>query len=177
MHPDRVAKWRTTDFWTLKRWRLSLKSRMKVNKKTGCWEWQLSTNPKGYGNVTFGNTGGLAHRLAWELYHGPVPDGLCVLHKCDNPGCVNPVHLWTGTYAENNADRDAKGRWKKGAGPGLGEGHHSSKLKENEARKILALARMGHLSQREIGRRFRISHSVVSEILNGKAWPTIQGEK
>jgi len=84
--------------------------------ETGCWEWTLSRLPYGYGRVAFlGNKNQYAHRVAWILTHGDIPDGLCVCHKCDNPPCINPDHLFIGTYADNAHDRDAKGRnrWEK----------------------------------------------------------------
>ena len=79
-----------------------------------CWEWQgtLSTKPngtRGYGKIQWRGVRG-AHRLAYTLTHGPIPDGLLVMHRCDNPPCVRPDHLMLGTVNENNADRDAKGR-------------------------------------------------------------------
>lgn len=80
----------------------------------GCWLWSAFLGTKGYGQVFFSRNGKGeswgAHRLSWELYRGPIPAGLCVLHRCDNPACVSPDHLWLGTRAENNRDRDRKGR-------------------------------------------------------------------
>ena len=86
-----------------------LSRRLKVTD-TGCIEWIGAVNRRGYGRIktpskTFG-----AHRLAWELANGPIPDGLCVCHTCDNPPCCNVGHLFLGTTAENVADKIAKGR-------------------------------------------------------------------
>ena len=82
----------------------------------GCWEWQAATFQKGYGRFSYnGKTLG-AHRVSWELHHGPVPDDLWVLHECDNPPCVNPAHLFLGDVRDNNADRAAKDRNKRNSG-------------------------------------------------------------
>lgn len=81
----------------------------KVDKTGDCWVWTAATNPKGYGQFYVEGMR-LAHRVSWILAHGPIPDDLCVLHRCDHPPCVNPAHLFLGTYADNNHDRDAKGR-------------------------------------------------------------------
>lgn len=77
----------------------------------GCWEWLACKNPGGYGIVRLSDGKNiLAHRLSWLSLVGPIPDGLCVLHHCDNPPCVRPDHLFLGTLAENNKDMTAKGR-------------------------------------------------------------------
>jgi len=79
--------------------------------ESGCWEWQGSLLKKGYGRFGFSSKEVvLAHRFAWELEHGAIPDGQCVLHRCDNPPCCNPAHLFLGTRADNNRDMWAKGR-------------------------------------------------------------------
>jgi hypothetical protein len=76
-----------------------------------CWPWLRSTNDKGYGRLMMGGKAGIAaHRAAWTVTNGPIPKGLNVLHRCDNPPCCNPAHLFVGTQADNNADRHAKGR-------------------------------------------------------------------
>lgn len=77
---------------------------------TDCILWQKCRNRKGYGQVRRNGKTYLAHRWAWEQVNGPIPDGLCVLHHCDNPPCVNQEHLFLGTATDNNADRDQKGR-------------------------------------------------------------------
>ena len=77
--------------------------------ENGCWEWQKSRNLKGYGYFqTLGQR--LAHRVSYIIHNGEFDKKLCVLHRCDNPPCVNPDHLFLGTVNDNNKDRHAKGR-------------------------------------------------------------------
>lgn len=77
-----------------------------------CWIWTSWRNSQGYGRTMIGSMTRkwLTHRIAWIITNGPLPDGMFVLHHCDNPPCVNPAHLWAGTIADNCHDRDRKGR-------------------------------------------------------------------
>lgn len=75
-----------------------------------CWLWTAGTTKAGYGQAASAGLNRYAHRVSWRLTHGPVPDGLWVLHKCDNPPCLNPAHLFLGTAKDNAMDREAKGR-------------------------------------------------------------------
>lgn len=82
----------------------------KVLVGDGCWEWAAGRSGSGYGGFAVHQRVEGAHRVAWELWNGPVPDGLQVCHRCDNPTCVRPDHLFLGTIQDNQRDKVAKGR-------------------------------------------------------------------
>jgi hypothetical protein len=85
-------------------------SKFTQRSPTECWPWTATIDRDGYGRMKVGGKSQRAHRLAYALRIGPVPDGLSVLHRCDNPCCVNPDHLWVGTSSDNMRDMATKGR-------------------------------------------------------------------
>lgn len=84
-----------------------------MGKRDECWVWLRTKNVSGYGMVYVQEfrSDVVAHRVSWMLFRGPIPEGMDVLHKCDNPACVNPNHLWIGTNSDNNTDAGRKGRF------------------------------------------------------------------
>lgn len=122
--------------------------------------WGGSFFNKGYGRVRgdFGVYIG-AHRMVYEECFGPIAEGLCVLHRCDNPPCVNPEHLFLGTKADNNADRSAKGRTFRAHG----ENHPSSKIKDADIKDMREMRAAGMLL-REIGQKFGITPQRVHQL-------------
>lgn len=87
---------------------------------SGCWLWTASLGSTGYGQISIDGRHRKAHRVSWELHNGEIPDGMCVLHRCDVPSCVNPEHLWLGDQPANLKDMWAKGR---GVAPFAGMTH------------------------------------------------------
>jgi len=135
----------------------------------GCWEWTGGRNGCGYGRFWIGAEGRhrTAHRFAWELYRGQIPDGLHVLHHCDNPGCVNPGHLFLGTQAENNRDMASKGRARNEPRPG--EKHPLAKLNNPTVLEIRRRVARGE-PQAGVAKAFGVSHQTVSAIKLRKTW-------
>jgi hypothetical protein len=151
-------------------------AKWQLDPETGCWLWTAATNLGGYGLLRITEEGQrrmeVASRTSWQLFVGPIPDDLCVLHHCDTPPCVNPEHLFLGTRADNAADRDAKGRHRHGTR--RGEEHSNARITEMIAREILALRGVG-LSQPAVGARYGVSRQLVSAIWRGEAWAHLGG--
>ena len=132
----------------------------------GCWLWNASLSSSGYGQLAAPRRGARprgAHIISWELHHGPVPDGLCVLHKCDVRRCVNPDHLFTGTRGDNGRDMAEKKR------SPYGTSRWNAKLTDAEIPRIRALSRHG-VPQRQIGEIFGVAQYTISAIVTGKTW-------
>jgi HNH endonuclease len=131
-----------------------------------CWPWAGRCDR--YGIFTVGKRAVLAHRYAWTLATaGPVPDGLCVLHECDNPPCCNPAHLFLGTQLQNIEDRQRKGRQARG------ERINATKLTPEQVREIRERYAAGE-RQIPLAKEYGINHGTVSRIVNREFWEHVQ---
>jgi len=140
---------------------------MNVNKATeGCWVWRGGKTGAGYGALQENKKFILAHRLSYEIHNGAIPEGMVVCHKCDNPSCVNPDHLFIGTQAENMLDKKNKGRAK---GAHKGGEHALAKLDSAKVCEIRNLMASG-VKHREITKKYKISMSTLTDIKSGKTW-------
>lgn len=145
-----------------------LDQRYEVNPETGCWEFVGYRNDDGYGMVRYRGQLVYAHRLAGHLWKGFALDSpLFVLHSCDNPPCINPEHLREGTRADNARDMVERGRQ---FIPAIaGEQHWNSRLSVEDVEHIYDLVASG-ASQSSVARAYGVVPSVISRIVNGKAW-------
>lgn len=142
--------WRNVSFWSI--------------KNPGCFEWKARRNSDGYGKITLGRYF-LAHRAAWWIHYGAVPEGLNVLHKCDNPACVNPDHLFLGTQNDNIQDMIRKGRKVYGVCP-RGEAHGRAKLTAAQVAEIRKDPRLSSVVSEEYG----VSPSQIYRVRSGANW-------
>lgn len=151
--------------------------------KNGCFVWNACLGSSGYGSVRLNGKLCSVHRIAWELEFGPIPEGFCVLHKCDNRQCVNPNHLFLGTHGDNARDRMSKNRNSEHLRKGLrngaytcpekrcrGEQNGASKLRKNQVQEIRKLYAQGTNSQRALAKTFGVAQSIIGAIVRREIW-------
>ena len=137
----------------------------KVDKTETCWNWTGRLDIGGYGRFSRGSGHWTkAHRTAYELYKGPIPEGLVVRHMCNNRKCVNPDHLEVGTHKDNTADM-----FRTNPPDRTGDRSHARKISEADAREIRQWREFGY-TQQSIGDAFGLGQGHISTIIHGKHW-------
>lgn len=152
---------RTSDerFWNL----------VQKSSHENCWSWIGAKERRGHGRFKISTKiCEYAHRYSYMLHIGSIPDGKCVLHKCDNGSCVNPSHLFLGTRGENNTDRATKGR----NAPTYGECNPSAKLTAKQVKNIIERRANGD-SVSSIANDFNVSLTAIYGIISGKTWKNL----
>lgn len=148
---------------------------------TRCHSWAAFRNKFGYGILLVSKKPILAHRIAATIANGPIPIGFCACHKCDNPSCVNPDHLFLGTQADNNRDRDEKGRQVARCGDfhgsktkperiPRGENHHQGKMTNQKVIKMRQKYASGGITQMALSKEFGVAQSLVGRIVLNQIW-------
>jgi len=140
-----------------------------VKDKDDCWEWIGLKNKDGYGRFRLTDKMVLAHRWMWEMEDSDIPEGLMVLHKCNNRGCVNPNHLYLGTNQDNMNDMSIAGSKK-------GNRNAMSKLTEDDVREIRRLISEGYI-QGYIAGIFGVNHATISDINRRYRWGWLDENK
>lgn len=144
------------DFWML----------VDRRESDACWLWHGDINDSGYGKFRYKSKYVYAHRLAYEFTNGIIPDGLIICHKCDNPACINPNHLFLGTYFDNSQDMIAKGRQRKALGSDSGR----AKLTDAQVVEIRKRYAAGGIRQRELASEYDVAKDTIWYLINRKTW-------
>lgn len=148
----------------------SFLSKFEAGDPNQCWPWNAAKDKDGYGQIVFGYQGKhlqfKAHRLSYIHFIGPIPGGMLVCHHCDNPGCVNPGHLFAGTPQQNMQDMIRRNRRIHLRGESIA----NSKLSSDQVQEIRCRYAAGGVLQRELGSEYGITQGQVSRLLSGLSW-------
>lgn len=136
----------------------------KVKITDGCWIWQGSLTVHGYGRLQYMNKSLRAHRVAYELFVGPIEEGTQICHHCDNGACVRPAHLFQGTIADNLHDMVEKGRSL------TGEKNVKAKVTAEDVSEIRRLYAQGNMTQQQLAVLFDLKQITISNIVLHKTW-------
>ena len=139
-------------------------SKVDVRDVDDCWEWLGGKTRGGYGEFFFEGSVRRAHRVAWMLEKGEIPEGSLILHSCDNPACVNPAHLSIGSHVDNAADMVARGR------ACVGEKQGSSRLTEKSVGEIRRRYAAGGVTIRELAAEHGVAEMTVSDVIHRRTW-------
>lgn len=147
--------------------------KVNIGKPDECWLWKGCTCGSGhkYGSAYFERKLTKAHRIAWEITHGPIPKGLLACHHCDTPLCVNPSHLFIGTNQDNQDDMERKGRRRYGVT--LGEDNPLTKITKAQAAEVRRLSKLG-VFQKDISSITGVTKTNVGAIVQRRTWRHIQ---
>ncbi|RPI85131.1 MAG: hypothetical protein EHM34_00045 [Nitrosopumilales archaeon] len=134
-------------------------------KDNGCWEWKGAKHRQGYGNIGYKRKVCLAHRISWKLFRGDLRDDILVLHKCDNPPCINPDHLFLGSDRDNVLDSISKGRFYRAKG----KDHYFSRFSNEQIKEIRKLSESG-ITYDKIAKLFDSHKATICHIVKRKSW-------
>jgi predicted XRE-type DNA-binding protein len=149
---------------TVERWRLEGRFWTKARRDGDCWRWRAGSMSHGYGCFHIQGRALYAHRVAYLLTYGHLPEKGSICHRCDHPWCINPAHLFAGSQADNLADMARKGR------SARGERNAHARLTAEDVAEIRRLSRMSHVTQAELARRFGVQRPAISRIISGTRW-------
>lgn len=140
----------------------------------GCWPWRRSCAKSGYGQGFWNGKVRTAHRMTYEAYYGPIPDGLHIMHTCDNRACVNPAHLRAGTNYDNILDRIQKGR-SSHKPPKIGAQVNTAKLTDKQVLEIRALGPIQYGQLEQVAAQYGVKRQTITNIRGRRAWKHLEG--
>lgn len=145
--------------------------RYEIDSETGCWEWTAGAHENGYGYISVEGDNMGAHRLSYQLHKGEIPEGALICHRCHNPSCVNPDHLYAGDESSNAQDAIDNDDW-----PDMKEtGLQNSPLTEDMVREMRELYATGDVTYSDLSERFDVAMATVSRVITGEGWDHVDG--
>jgi len=143
---------------------------LNINKdiKTKCWNWTLQIDRDGYGRVKYKGKKHGAHRISYLTFKGELIKGMCICHHCDNPSCVNPDHLYQGTFADNNRDRARRGRSNQ-----VGEANNGAKLTNKKVIEIRKKYKTGEYTQQGLADYYGVTQHAIWDIVHFNTWEKV----